>query len=58
MKRLLNSQFDTLQDSQISVLVRSQEQAERLESHGVVAILFDGFDNTSAIIDAASNHDG
>ncbi|KAH7160358.1 NAD dependent epimerase/dehydratase family protein [Dactylonectria estremocensis] len=54
---LLQSADSSIKGSQLSALVRKQEQADILTAKGVNAIVFDGLDDTAAVRDAASKHD-
>jgi hypothetical protein len=54
---LLESTTLSIDPGRISVLVRKQEQAEVLSKKGVKPILFGGLDDTTALKDAASQHD-
>jgi hypothetical protein len=48
-----------IQESEISVLVRTEEQARVLKERLQVAtIVFNGFDDTETITNVASKHDG
>ncbi|KAJ5465290.1 uncharacterized protein N7458_000976 [Penicillium daleae] len=58
LKALLNSPSKAIQESEISVLVRTEEQARVLkERFQVATIVFNGFDDTETITNVASKHD-
>ncbi|KPM35218.1 hypothetical protein AK830_g11351 [Neonectria ditissima] len=54
---LLQSTDPNIKTSQISALVRKQDQADALRLKGVNAIVFGGLDDTAHIRDVASKHD-
>jgi uncharacterized protein YbjT (DUF2867 family) len=58
LNTLLNSDKPALKNLQISVLVRSEEQAKRFTELGVTPILFTDLNDVEVIQKAASEHDG
>ena len=58
LSALLKSKNPVIEGLEISVLVRSEEQAALLRSNGVSPIIFKGFDGLGIIQHAASQHDG
>jgi nucleoside-diphosphate-sugar epimerase len=54
---LQNSQFKSIQDLEISALVRGDVKAKILANNGVNPILFSSLDDSEALTKAASSHD-
>ncbi|KAF7550724.1 hypothetical protein G7Z17_g5512 [Cylindrodendrum hubeiense] len=54
---LLQSTDPNIKASEISALVRKQDQADILKAKGVNAIVFGGLDDTAVVRDVASKHD-
>jgi hypothetical protein len=59
LNTLLNSNKPLIKSLKISVLVRGEAEAKRLESElGVTPIFFKDFDDLEVLQKAASEHDG
>ncbi|KAM5350137.1 hypothetical protein ACJ41O_006642 [Fusarium nematophilum] len=57
LSALLASAYPDIKDSQISALVRKQEQAHLLQEKGINSIVFEGLDQIELVRQVASEHD-
>lgn len=57
LARLLSTEYASIKNAEISVLVRGTDKAAVMEAKGIRVMLFNSFDDHSVIKRAASDHD-